>query len=191
MIENPYYRSDPGDEPFQDIDEKCRNGHAIKGFGKPQHGMNGKDADLDSGGQCIVKMLETLDPTGAPSMLVRIHLRQYANVCEPYVEGYEDETDEQYNERYNQAMDEANEIVCSESLWFGGWTGSDYWCFSNELHIDVPIEVELYEEIGAGDKDAIRYLCAELADAIYSAKELEPFENAMSELNEAIGKIQA
>lgn len=192
MLENPYYLSDPPyEDPSQEIDELCRNGHAIKGFGKRQHGMNGKDADLDHGGQCVVKRLEVLDPTGAESMIVRIHILQHANVCSP--DGFDElegETDEQYEARLEAANDAATEIVSSETRYEGEWTGSDYWSFRNEETIDVSLSVDEYESIADGSQAAIDGMCSKLSEAIYAAVEkLGPFENAMTELNQAIDAI--
>ena len=34
---------------------------AVSHYGRPQHGLNGKDADLDSGGQIVVKEVQVLD----------------------------------------------------------------------------------------------------------------------------------
>lgn len=78
----PYYT----DEIEQTINDKLCDGTILIGYGKCGHGMNGKDADLDSVGQCLVKSLETVDPIGAEDMKVLIHLHIYATVCTPSVE---------------------------------------------------------------------------------------------------------
>lgn len=55
----------------------------IRGYGKPGHGMNGKDADLDRVGQCVVNKAECRlkDDDGTP--VVDLHLRLYASICAP------------------------------------------------------------------------------------------------------------
>ena len=75
------------DEIEQTINDKLCDGTILIGYGKRGHGMNGRDADLDSIGQCLVKSLETVDPIGADNMKVLIHLRLYATVCAPSGEG--------------------------------------------------------------------------------------------------------
>lgn len=75
------------DDPNQTINDKLCDGTILIGYGKVGHGMNGKDADLDRIGQCLVKSLETIDEVGAANMEVLIHLRLYATVCAPSYEG--------------------------------------------------------------------------------------------------------
>jgi hypothetical protein len=50
--------------PQQTINEKLCDGTILIGYGKRGHGMNGKDADLDRIGQCLVTSLETVNPGG-------------------------------------------------------------------------------------------------------------------------------
>ncbi|MGL5018001.1 MAG: hypothetical protein ACRDBP_07700 [Luteolibacter sp.] len=79
--------STPDDAPDQTINEKLCDGTILIGYGKRGHGMNGKDADLDRIGQCLVTKLVTEDPVGADSMRVAIHLRLYASICSPSWDG--------------------------------------------------------------------------------------------------------
>ena len=67
----------------QTINDKLCDGTILIGYGKPGHGMNGKNADLDPVGQCLVKSLETVDSVDAKNMKVLIHLHIYATVCAP------------------------------------------------------------------------------------------------------------
>jgi hypothetical protein len=71
----------------QTINDKLCDGTILIGYGKPGHGMNGKNADLDPVGQCLVKSLETVDSVGAENMKVLIYLHIYATVCAPSSEG--------------------------------------------------------------------------------------------------------
>lgn len=79
----------PDDSPNQTIHDNLCDGTILIGYGKRGHGMNGKDADLDRTGQCLVTSLETVDPIGANSMRVDIHLRLYASICAPTGEDFD------------------------------------------------------------------------------------------------------
>jgi hypothetical protein len=82
-IDNPMASATPDDSPNQTINSLLCDGTILIGYGKPGHGMNGKHADLDRVGQCLVKNLVTVDPVGAATMRVDIHLHLYACVCAP------------------------------------------------------------------------------------------------------------
>ena len=71
--------------PNQTINEKLCDGTILIGYGRAGHGMNGKDADLDRIGQCLVTQLETV--ADGEKMRVYIHLRLYASICAPSAEG--------------------------------------------------------------------------------------------------------
>ncbi len=79
----------PDDTPNQTINAKLCDGTILIGYGKRGHGMNGKDADLDRVGQCLVTELVTEDPVGATQMRVLIRLRLYACICAPSYGGIE------------------------------------------------------------------------------------------------------
>lgn len=79
----------PDDAPNQTINELLCDGTILIGYGKRGHGMNGKDADLDRIGQCLVTELVTEDPVGADTMRVAINLRLYACICAPSHDGIE------------------------------------------------------------------------------------------------------
>jgi hypothetical protein len=83
MIDNPYASATPDDSPNQTINDKLCDGTILIDYGKAGHGMNGKHADLDSCGQCLVTELVTVDPVGADNMRIDIHLRLYATICAP------------------------------------------------------------------------------------------------------------
>jgi hypothetical protein len=73
--------------PQQTINEKLCDGTILIGYGKRGHGMNGKYADLDRVGQCLVTSLETVNP-GGRDFQVNINLRLYATVCAPSGESF-------------------------------------------------------------------------------------------------------
>ena len=76
-----------GKTPKQTINERLCDGTILIGYGKPGHGMNGKDADLDRIGQCVVTSLETVNSEGR-DFQINIHLRLYATVCAPSGESF-------------------------------------------------------------------------------------------------------
>lgn len=178
------------EEPAQTINAKLCDGTILIGYGKPGHGMNGKDADLDRGGQCLLKSLVTQDPVGAKKMRVQINLHLYANVCEPYVEQNDGESDEDYDARRSSAMDVATEIVSDEQRYDGEWTGSDYWSFRTDVTLYVPLSLDEYEWIEAGREKTLARIAARISRAICKgSKEIKEFETAMAALSDAIDKI--
>ena len=88
-LDNPMAGATPDDAPKQTINEQLCDGTILIGYGRRGHGMNGKDADLDRIGQCLVTELVTEDPVGASSMRVAIEMRLYASICAPSHEGIE------------------------------------------------------------------------------------------------------
>lgn len=169
-------------EPMQTINEKLCDGTILIGYGKVGHGMNGKDADLDSGGQCLLKELVTVDPLHAKSMRIDLVLHQYASVCEPY-------TDEMDEEDAEQANELAQEVVCTWNEYSGDWTGGDYWQFRNDLTVSVNLSVEEYDAIEDGCEKTLKLIGDRLSDKIFKGKEVLPFEENMSKLNNAISAI--
>jgi hypothetical protein len=158
----------------QYIAEQLLNGKTIRGYGKSQHGMNGKDADLDAEGQCVIDSIEIVDPVGADTMFIELHINRYANICTP--------TDD--NEDREEMLQEcAENIVMSTYEYRGEWTGSDYWCFSYYEVIRVPLFVEEYEE---PNLDALADRCAAAVNYSPAGKEFEQFA---SDLNRSIDEL--
>lgn len=97
MIENPYYLSDPLDycdelaNTYRILNEKVRQDCAIRGYGRRDHGMNGKDADLEGVGQCVVTELVPVAPTNSEDLRIDIKLRLYATICAPSGESFDHE----------------------------------------------------------------------------------------------------
>lgn len=180
----------PDDTPKQTIHEKLCDGTILIGYGRAGHGMNGKDADLDSCGQCLVKQLVTVDPLHADKMRIDIHLHLYANVCEPYVEQKDGETEEAYETRREKLMEVATEIVCGEVRYNGEWTGSDYWCFKTDAVLSVPLSVQEYEWIESGHDKILKRVANRICKAIYKGNdETRTFEKSMKYMNKAIDSL--
>jgi hypothetical protein len=95
-IDNPWAQDTPDETPNQTINEKLCDGTILIGYGKRGHGMNGKDADLERIGQCVVNQLVTEDPIGSDDLRIAIHLRLYACICAPSYDGIEFESQRDY-----------------------------------------------------------------------------------------------
>ena len=177
-----YYNDPPDDAPNQTIADKLCDGRILIGYGKAGHGMNGKDADLDYGGQQLVTSLEVADPTGADTMKVVINLHLYASICEPILET-EDEA------KQEEATDAAEFLVCDETQYNGEWSGSDYWQFHTDVTTSVPLTVDEYESIEDGDAEALDGVAQRIAKACASNEEVHAFEQSMGNLAKAVDEI--
>jgi hypothetical protein len=148
----------PGEEPEEPID-LCED-KTLKGYGRRGHGLNGKNADLDAGGQNVV-----LSAWWFVEGQIEISGQRYA-VISPC----EEATEEQ--------MGIATEIVCCTS-YNGEWDG-DYWVMTEDYSLliqhewDDDLTVEANTEAAlAACYDAIRAdsaefekVMAELADDV-------------------------
>ena len=172
-------RLEPPDQgPSQSIATALRHDRTIVGYGRQQHGMNGKDADLDPAGQLMVKGIQILDPIKSKHMEIEIAMLAYADVCEPCDD----------DEAKQEAMREtAQDIVCEADAYAGEWTGSDYWCFSHPFTVRVRLTVEEYEK-GDGEKNISR-LADRVAKAIYSNKEGRDFARFAIRLNKQLDDL--
>jgi len=168
-----------GDNPDTDsvnqhIAEQLLNGKCLKGHGKVQHGMNGKDADLDPAGQCVIEEINIIDPVKSETMFIELHIARYANICTPT------DDDEQREEVLQQC---AENIVFGATEYSGEWTGSDYWCYSFQEVIRVPLLVAEYE-----NPDFV-ILADRCADAVYNSPEGKNFEQFAIDLNKQIDNL--
>jgi hypothetical protein len=159
----------------QYIANQLLDNKTIKGYGKAGHGMNGKDADLDDVGQCTVEDIFIVDTVDSDTMFIELHINRYASICSPTDD---DEDKEEF------MVDAAECIVMSATEYRGEWTGSDYWSFSTEETIRVPLEVEEYENPN------LEVLSQRCADAIYNSDEGKDFEEFCTSLNKAIEDLQ-
>lgn len=190
MIENPYYLDSPDYSPNQTINEKLCDGRILIGYGKAGHGMNGKNADLDRVGQCLVKELVTEDPIGAKEMRVAINLYLYATICAPsydsldyYREKMSDETktalsgilDVEDDEEFLEYLkDQACMTVCGMHHDVGGeieWDGDDSWCGGIDVTLYVPLTVDEYEEIEDGNEETLKTIADRISTEICEANE--------------------
>ncbi|MBI9082702.1 MAG: hypothetical protein JEZ11_03835 [Desulfobacterales bacterium] len=144
-------------------------------FGRVGHGLCGKDADLDPGGQ--IKVVSACYFDAGETWRAEARLQVYANICSP--EGEEE-------------GEIAESIIMDENQYHGEWTGSDYWCFSmrsplissNDVHVvSVNFPIDLDNE---PTPDAVAQL---LSDAIWSDPEIKAFQASMADLSRAIDAI--
>ena len=132
-----------------------QDGRALKGYGRAQHGLNGKDADLDYGGQNYIKSaLWFEDGT------IHIEGRRYASIVP--CDGASDEQ-----------IDVATAIVC-DSCAPGEWDG-DYWGLGEDYSLDLHLDWNN----GKSEEENIDAACRPASDAINA--DSEDFENDMAE----------
>ena len=161
----------------QSIAELLLDRKTIRGHGKPGHGMNGKDADLDEGGQCVIEEINIIDPVGSDTMFMELVILRYANICAP--------TDE--DEAREEALHEtAMNIVCDAWEYQGEWSGSDYWSFNYFETIRVPLMVEEYEN---PNLDALADRCAVAVEYSPKGKEFEQFATDLYNAVEDLHKL--
>lgn len=151
------------------LDEKV-----IKGYGRKCCGMNGKNADLDPQGQCVVDQIAIIDPVKSDTLFIEMYLNRYVSVCMP--------TDDD-EEREKVLQECAENIILMADEYSGEWTGSDYWNFNFTEVLRVPLTVEEY------DNPDLIALAERCADAIYSSEEGKQFEDFAETLNEAIDSL--
>lgn len=172
----------PEPEVHQIINEKLCDGTILIGYGKAGHGMNGKDADLDRCGQCLVKELITVDPIGAENLRIDIVLRLYATICAPSYDSldyYQDKvTEEQKKDLAEIGIDinnddqyleylreQATGIVCGiHPKTFGDdpfacmWDGDEAWTGGVDVTLSVDLTVDEYETLDCGEDAAVEML---------------------------------
>lgn len=132
---------------------------ALAQYGKGLDRMNGKDADLDRGGQLSITDVRVVDgKIGEKILWLVIDLHQYATHVPP------DES-----EIYQQ--------IILGSGYSGEWTGDD-WCHTNDEVVYLPVDLDRVELGRTTQK-----LTAKVWRAIRKAA--EPFENAMAEITDS------
>jgi hypothetical protein len=139
--------------------------------GRVGHGLCGKDADLDPGGQIKVKGTFLILDHKPPYAVIRLSV--YANICRP-----EDE----------EQAEIADELVFDENSYPGEWTGSDYWCFSlQEEGYEMKVEYPHIDPIETEPEDINKEELAMFANkAIFSDPKIKAFQDCMSNLSKAI-----
>lgn len=134
-----------------------RNGAAIE--------LNGKNADLDRGGQINVEIVE-LDDDG----YMHADVDCYANICAP-----EDE----------RKADIATELVCECTEFPGEWSGSDYWTF----HVPE-FRIRIAAPAVQGTEDDAPLWAQALHDAIRAHASVKQFDERMGKLHDDIEAIE-
>lgn len=158
----------------QSIAIELLDGKVIKGYGSRCCGMNGKNADLDSEGQCVVDQIAIIDPVHSDTMFIELYLNRYVNICTPTHEN---------EERERLMQEQAEAIIMYTDDYAGEWTGSDYWCFNFTEVLRVPLTVEEYEN------PVLSNLADRCADAIYNSQEGKAFEKFAADTNKLIDNL--
>jgi hypothetical protein len=215
-LNNPTASATPEDAPNQTINAKLCDGTILIGWGKRGHGMNGKDADLDRVGQCLVTSLETVDPIGAKEMRVDIHLRLYASICCPSYDSidfdsFADKASPELKEFFaSQGVDlsdldedgeekvveyfreQAEGIVCGMDATPGDpfaimWN-DDAWEGGIDVTLSVPLSLDEYEEIEDGNEETLNLIGQRIATEIYAGNQGgTPERDRMKQWEDEIG----
>jgi len=192
---------DPTSALPQTINGKLCDGTILIGYGKRGHGMNGKDADLDRIGQCLVRSLTTIPTEDPANHKVRINLRLYASICAPTGEGIwwesmpdcSPELKEFFRDHHgidlskeldyetdSAAMDtitehfleQATSIVCGMRPGVGDFMwNDDCWDGGTDITLEVPLPVSEHEAIEAGDEDTLATVAQRISQEIYDGNE--------------------
>ena len=155
----------PGEEPeFIDVTEK------LQAYGRKGHGLCGKDADLNYGGQIVVKEAH-IDMDD----FARAVIRPYAAI----VPAEYDEDRFKSEDQHEAYMDDATEIISSCGYRCpDGWDG-DYWTFTMG---DKTVSVEYDEECDTDE--SIEAVVLKLYHAIFAY--CADFQKEMTEVQKLI-----
>jgi hypothetical protein len=139
------------------------DGDTIKGYGRVQHGLNGKDADLDYGGQNRVSEAWWME-----GGTISISGHRYASICPG--EHWDD-----------QLMDAATELVI-DCGYPGEWDG-DYWVIGEDYSLSLTLDWD-------DEKTEEENLKAARAAAVSAISEdSAAFESAMTALAKSMDTL--
>ena len=164
--------------PYDDVEDFVEFVDELKALGRRGHGLCGKDADLDPGGQIRVISATLYLDRDIPEAIVEVEV--YANICCPVDD---------------ERAEIAEAYVMDETSYHGEWTGSDYWCFSLDdpfncgnikaLNIKFPDIDPLVDESEINKN----YLAQKAYDAIFGDAEIRDFRLNMADLLKMIDEI--
>ena len=157
---DPYAPYNQTEEPIDLTD-----GYTIRGYGRSQHGLNGKDADLNYGGQNKVKSAWWFE-----SGKIQVDGTRYASIVPN-------------DEVGDDLLDIGAELVAGCG-YAGEWDG-DYWVVSE----DYSLTLQLDWNNDLTDERNIEAACQFTVDAI--SKDSHAFETAMAELAKDVEKATA
>jgi hypothetical protein len=169
----------PGAEE-QPID--LRDGDTLKGYGGRRHGLCGKDADLDEGGQVIGK-----EAWWHEDGTIEIRCRYYATIVP--TEEYEFQADEEAEAlrpveqaAYDGYMDSCSEFVAGAG-YSGEWTGND-WSLGGDLHIRENFDWDDDKSEGQNVEAATD----KAYDLIMDHADVKAFQQEMAQCSQAMDK---
>lgn len=143
----------------------------LKGYGRRGHGLCGKDADLDYGGQVVVK-----EAWWFADGIIKVSGHAYASICP--AEAYEFGSEPEYDE-YMECM---HEVVCGCG-YLGEWS-DDYWV----LHLDYDLKCDFEWDDAKSDEENIEAACSRAYDLIMEDKEVKAFQDEMEYCSKAMSK---
>lgn len=170
-----YDRWSRGDESVIDLTEK------LERMGRVQHGLCGKDADLDYGGQIVVTSCYWFEDDIVSAVVV-----PYATICEPMQR--EDESDTDYDIRRSEYA----ETVLNWSNYPGEWTGDD-WIFHMKTQrsthpfgthgFEVTVKHEWDDDLT--DDENENAATEAIYNSIFKNQDIKDFQQSMMELAQA------
>ena len=176
------------DETLVDLDSLLRCDKVLRNYGKPGHGLYGKDSDLESCGQVYLKQISIVDPIKSKHLRIDIDLHYYCSICAPCEYSAEKwftklSPDQKQawmlhsvEEAHEFLMDQAAGIVFDmHSDAFGDpfalmWDG-DYWSGGFDATISVPLFCNEYEALDDPytANETLDVIESRIAHAIYDA----------------------
>jgi hypothetical protein len=158
----------PGEEE-QAID--LAEDQTLKGYGRRGHGLCGKDADLDEGGQVIVNEAWWFE-----CGTIKVSGYAYASICP-------EDSDEFGNEyEYDEYMNVMQEVV-SGCGYPGEWS-DDYWV----LRLDYELKCDFEWDDTKSDEENTEAATRRAYDLITEDKEIEDFQTEMEYCSNAMSK---
>ena len=169
------------DRVRETIADAIHDGLTLLGYGRRQHGLRGKDADLDPGGQIVIESVFVTDlPT--EGLFIGADVLCVANICAPYSPGPDSESIKE-------------EIVVTWDYPGGEWTGSDYWQFLCRAVVTAPLFDAEYDDcdgVAAGKEppEILSRVAERLHEAIRSHPDVTGFTESMSALDAALAAAE-
>jgi len=143
----------------------------LEAMGKRGHGLCGKDADLDYGGQ-----IKVLEAWWFESGSIEASLSVYASIV-PNEQG-DNETDEDYEAYTNVCQ----ECVCG--VGYSGYWDGDYWVMSLEEPYTLEIQHDWDDD--KTDEENVSSAVSEIYEAIFKDPAIVQFQAEMTYLSKAM-----
>jgi len=148
----------------------------LESKGRIGHGLCGKDADLDYGGQ--IRVISCYWHSEGD---IIAELSVFATICEPSQR--DNETDSNYESR----LEEYADIIYFANEYGGNWTGDDweFWLSDDMSPKPYIVKIGLDWDNSLSDKDNISLATDSIYAAIWEDPKIKAFQNNMMELSKA------